>query len=126
MIPGVMSLTPSFSFINDCGPGNQAEVNVCEVLKADITSLASKSSYCSKGAPQKGKSEHCSNVKLYVMTDAYGSLSFSTIFSASLLLTLLHSGAIPLVVVKTTGLNEDFSMSITLWLHLPFSFSCCW
>jgi len=50
---------------------------------------------------------------MYVMTDAYGSLCFSAIFSASLLLTLLHSRAIPLVVVKTRGLNEDFSMSIS-------------
>jgi len=50
---------------------------------------------------------------MYVMTDAYGSLRFSAIFSASLLFTLLHSGAIP-PVVKTRGLNEDFSMSITL------------
>ena len=52
---------------------------------------------------------------MYVMTDAYGSLRFSAIFSASLLFTLLHdSGAIPPVVVKTRGLNEDFSMSITV------------
>jgi len=50
---------------------------------------------------------------MYVMTDACGSLRFSAIFSASLLFTLLHSGAIPPVVVKTRGLNEDFSMSIT-------------
>ena len=49
---------------------------------------------------------------MYVMTDAYGSLQL--FFSASLLFTLLHSGAIPPVVVKTRGLNEDFSMSITL------------
>jgi len=34
----------------------------------------------------------------------------------------LHSGAIPPVVVKTRGLNQDFSMSITLWLYLSFSF----
>jgi len=38
------------------------------------------------------------------MTDAYGSLRFSAIFSASLLFTLLHSGAIPAVVVKTKGI----------------------
>jgi len=37
----------------------------------------------------------------------------------------LNSGAILLLVVKTKGLNEDFSMSITLWLYLSFSFSCC-
>jgi len=30
------------------------------------------------------------------------------------------------LVVKTRGLNEDFSMSITLLLYLSFSFSCCW
>jgi len=44
-----------------------------------------------------------------VMTDAFGSLRFSAIFSASLLFALLHSGAIPPVVVKTRRLNEDFS-----------------
>jgi len=56
---------------------------------------------------------------MHVMTDAYGSLRFSAIFSASLLLT--HSGAIP-PLVKTQGLNED--LSITLWLYLTFlSFS---
>jgi len=63
---------------------------------------------------------------MHVMTDAYGSMRFSAIVSASLLLTLLYSGAIPLVVVKTKGLNEDFSMSITLWLYLFFSFLCYW
>jgi len=55
-----------------------------------------------------------------VITDAYDLLCFSAIFSASLLLTLLHSGAIPPLVVKTRGLNEDFSMLITLWLYLSF------
>ena len=51
---------------------------------------------------------------MYVMTNAYGSLRFSAIFSASLLFILLHSGAIPTVVVKTMGLREDFCMSITI------------
>jgi len=72
------------------------------------------------------KRANLSSALMYVMTDAYGSLCFSAIFSASLLLTLLHSGAIPPLVVKTRGLNEDFSMSITLWLYLFCSFSCCW
>ena len=54
---------------------------------------------------------------MYVMTDAHSSLRFSAIFSASLLFTLLHSGATSPVVVKTRGLNEDFSTSITLWLY---------
>jgi len=58
---------------------------------------------------------------MYVVTDAYGSLCFSAIFSASLLLSLLHSGAIP-PLVKTRGLNEDFSMSITLWLYFLLFF----
>jgi len=39
------------------------------------------------------------------MTDAYGYLRFSGIFSASLLLTLVHSGDIPPLVVKAKGLN---------------------
>ena len=64
------------------------------------------------------KRANLSLVLMYVMTDAYGSLRFSAIFSASLLLTLLHSGAIPPLVVKTRGLNEDFSLSITVWLYL--------
>ena len=34
-------------------------VNFREVLEVNITLFASKSSYCSKGAPQKGKSELC-------------------------------------------------------------------
>ena len=73
------------------------------------------------------KRANLSFVLMYVMTDAYGSLRFSAIFSASFLFRLLHSGAILPVVVKTRGLNEDFSMSITLWLCLFFfSFSCCW
>ena len=61
----------------------------------------------------------------YVMTDACGSLRFSAIVSASLLFTLLHSGAIPPVVVKTRGLNEDFSMPITLWLYLSIMIFWC-
>jgi len=64
------------------------------------------------------KNASLSFVIICVMTDAYGSLHFSAIFSTSLLLTLLHSGAIPTLVVKTRGLNEDFLMSITLWLYL--------
>ena len=57
---------------------------------------------------------------MHIMTDAYGCLRSLAIFSASLLLTLVDSGAIPPLVVKTRGLNEDFSMSITLWLYLSF------
>ena len=49
------------------------------------------------------KRANLSFVLMYVMTDAYGSLRFSAIFSASFLFTLLHSGAIPPVVVKTQG-----------------------
>jgi len=57
-------------------------VNVSEVLEVDITSFASKSSYCSKGAPQKGKSELCPDV----CYDRCIRLPqrFSAIFSASL------------------------------------------
>jgi len=51
------------------------------------------------------------------MTDAYGSMRFLAMFSASLLLTLIHSSAIPPLVVKTRGLNEEFSVSITFWLY---------
>jgi len=51
------------------------------------------------------------------MTDAYGS-----VFQL-----LVHSDAISLLVVKTRGLNEDFSMSVTLWLYKSFfSFACFW
>jgi len=60
---------------------------------------------------------------MYVMTDAYGSICFSANFSASLLFTLVHSGAITPLVVKTKGLNEDFSRLITLWLYLSFFFT---
>ena len=69
------------------------------------------------------KRANLSFVLMYFMTDAYGSLRFSAIFSASLFFTLLHSGAIPPVVVKTRGLNEDFSISITLWFLLLFMLS---
>ena len=72
------------------------------------------------------KRANLSSVLVHIMTDAYGCLRSLAIFSASLLLTLVDSGAIPPLVVKTRGLNEDFSMSITLWLYLSFSFSCCW
>jgi len=51
------------------------------------------------------------------MTDAYGSLCCVAIFSASLLLTLEPSHHL---LLKTKGLNEDFSISITLWLYLSF------
>ena len=72
----------------------------------NITSFASKSSYCNKGV-QKSKPELCS----YVRYDRCIRLpAFFSYFSASLLFTLLHSGAILLIVVKTRGLNEDFSM----------------
>jgi len=48
----------------------------------------------------------------------HGSLHFSAIFSA----TLVHSGAIPPLVVKTKGMTEDFSMSITILVVLTVSF----
>jgi len=41
-------------------------------------------------------------------------------FSASLLLTMVYSVAIsPLLVMKTRGLNDDFSMSMTLCVQDP-------
>jgi len=39
------------------------------------------------------------------MTDGYGSLHFSAIFSASFLLTLVYSSAIPALVVKHKGIE---------------------
>ena len=51
----------------------------------NITSFASKSSYCSKGAPSKSKPELCP----CVMTDAYGSLRFSAILMVSAILMSL-------------------------------------
>jgi len=39
------------------------------------------------------------------LTDACGSLCFSAIFSAGLLLNLVHSGATPPFVLQTRGLN---------------------
>jgi len=50
------------SALHDCGPRNWNEVNVCEILEVNFASFASKTSYCSKGAQQKNKSEVCSNV----------------------------------------------------------------
>jgi len=41
------------------------------------------------------------------MTDAYGSLAFFSYFFCQ---SFVDSGVIPPVVVKTRGLNEDFSM----------------
>jgi len=43
------------------------------------------------------------------MTNAFGSVCFSVIFSASLLLTLAYSSAIPPLVMKTRELNENSS-----------------
>jgi len=58
-----MSLTALFSlpltYTNVVVLGIKLKSNVCEVLEVDITSFALKSSYCSKGATQKGKSELC-------------------------------------------------------------------
>jgi len=44
------------------GLSNQTEVNACEILEVSVILFALKALYCSKGAPQKCKSEHCSNV----------------------------------------------------------------
>ena len=52
---------------------------------------------------------------------------YPRLFSASLLLNLVYSSAIPPLVVKTRKLNQDFPISITLslWLYLSFfSFAC--
>jgi len=46
---------------------------------------------------------------MLVMTDVYGSLHSLAIFSASLLLTLMHSGDILAFVVKTKELNVETS-----------------
>ena len=121
-VAGVMSLTPSFSFMwlwawelswRQClwGLGGEHHFVCLKILVLQ------------QGCSSK---EQTWALSLYVMTDAYGSMRFSAIFSASLLFNLLHSGAIPLVAVKTRGLNEDFLVSIILWLYLSFSFSCCW
>jgi len=85
--------------------------------------LRPRKPHCSKSASQKGKFELCFNVS----HDRCICLPVSSaIFSASLLLILLHSDTIPPLVVKTRWLNGDMSMSITLWLYLSSSFSCCW
>jgi len=69
--------------------------------------------------PLQATNLNLSFVLTYVMRDAYDSLRFSAIFFLPVFLfRLLHSGVIPPVVVKTRVLNEDFSMSITLWLYL--------
>ena len=65
-----------------------------------ITSHALKSSCCSKVAPQNGKSELCP----YVCDDRRIWFPvFISYFFASLLLTLVHSGANLPLVVKTSS-----------------------
>jgi len=54
------------------------------------------------------KKANLSFVLKYVMADAYGSLRFSAIFSASLLLTLLHCH--PSTCCKDKGLKEDLNV----------------
>jgi len=83
----------------------------------NATPLERLQQYCSEGAPQKCKSELCPHV---CYDRCIWLPAFSAIFSASLLLTLVHSGVNPPLVVKTRGLNEGFSMSITLCLYLSF------
>ena len=99
-------------------------MSVMTVLEVDITSFASKSWYCSEGAPQKSKSELCP----YVCYDRCIRLPvfFSYFFCESFVYSVPFWCHPSRVVVKTRGLNEDFSMSITFWLHLSFYLSCCW
>jgi len=66
------------------------------------------------------KKANRSFVLIYVMTDAYGSLRFSAIFSASLLFTLLHSGAIPPVVMMTRGFSLCQSLFGCIYPSSPF------
>ena len=92
----------------------------------DTTSLASKSSYCSEGAPQKGKSELCP----YVCHDrCIWFPAFFSFFSASFLLTLLHSGAIPSLVVKQGAeqrlLNANHSLDVLILLHFMLLVDLC-
>jgi len=113
-ITGVMSLTPSFSFTwlwalesswSQClwGLGGGHHFVCLEILVLQ------------HGWSSKGQ---LSFVLTYVITDRCIWLpTFFSYFSASLLLTLLHSGAIPPLFAKTRGLNEDFSMLITFWLE---------
>ena len=83
-------------------------------MEVDITSFASNSSYYSKGAPQKSKSE-LFPCRLWQMHMA---LCVFQLFILPVFCWLLNSGAIPSVVVKTRVLNEDFSMSIPLYNQL--------
>jgi len=76
--------------------------------------LALKALYWSK-VSQESKSELCSNV-------GHDRCIWLPAFFSQFLLTLVHSGAIPPHAVNTRGLNKDFSMSVTLWLYLPFLF----
>jgi len=50
------------SAMQNCGPSNWTEINVCEVVEVKVVPFRSKASYCRKGASQKRKSELCSNV----------------------------------------------------------------
>jgi len=112
-----MSLTPSFSFMwlwakelswSQCpwGLGGEHHFVCLEILVLQ------------QGCSTKEQTWALSLCTLWQMHTA--PYVFQLFFSASLLFTLLQSGAIPPVVVKTRGLNEDFSMSITLWLYLSF------
>ena len=92
-------------------------------MEVYITSFVSKAWYCSEGAPQTRKSELC----LYVCHDRYIWLTaFFGYFFASLLLTLLHSGAIPPLVVKTRVLDaltaiQHFRQVVLVSLHYIFT-----
>jgi len=78
----------------------------------NVTLFASKSSYFSKGALQKSKPELCPYVRYdrCIRLPAF----FGYFFRQPFVYSVAFSGAILPVVVKTRGLNEDFSMSITL------------
>jgi len=65
---------------------------------------------------------------MYVMTDAYDSLRFSAIFSASLLLTVAF-WCHPSSCCEDKGIEWKLiyvNHSFSLWLYLSFYFSCCW
>jgi len=59
-------------------------------MEVNITPFVSKASHCSNSASQKflNSAPNLSFVLMQVMTDAYGSLRFSAIFSFSILMFL--------------------------------------
>ena len=94
---------------------NQTEVNVCEILEVNTAPFALKASIAARVLLKRADLSFVLSRSWQMhMSPCVFQLFFQPVFCWPWWIL------VPAPLVKTRGLNKDFSMSVTLWLCLSF------